>query len=597
MNDTKGNAYPNGLRRRMTSWRIGRWWRQYQWFVIGGAWLVVGILGYIGFAKHFAALGQSRSPGDLLYLTLQLFVLESGAVVGPVGWQLEVARFLAPAVAAYTAVLALALLFYERFQLFRLRFARDHVVICGLGRKGLLLARGFRERGDRVVVIDLDEDNDLIDQCRELGATVLIGNAASQEFLSLARVHLAKSLFAVSGDDGANAEVAVRVHEHMVERSGGALTCIVHIVDPQLCDLLRERELVTGRGDGFRLEFFNVFDTGARAVLTQYPPFDHGPDERPHLLVIGLGQMGESLVVYAAQRWWARYTATNERFRMSIVDRYAEQKVESLAVRYPQLRTACDLNPLTMEIHGPDFERGDYLYAADGCCDVTAAYVCLGDDTAALSTALALRQQVREARIPIVVRMHHDAGLATLLSGLHGDDSGFEGLYAFGLLDRTCTPELVLGGTHEILALAIHDRYLQTQRETGVTVEQDPSLVPWERLPEDLQESYRRKADHIGTKLKKVGCTVVHLTDWDAELFQFEADETEIMARMEQERRIQEYRRGGWSDAAVKDLEAEADPDLVAWEQLSESGRKYCADAVAALPMFLAQAGFQVRRV
>jgi len=207
MSDTTGNAYPDGSRLRMTSWRLGRWWRQYQWLVIGAAWLVVGMLGYMGFARHFAALGQSRSPGDLLYLTLQLFVLESGSVVGPVGWELEVARFLAPAVAAYTAVQAMALLFYERFQLFRLRFVRDHVVICGLGRKGLLLARGFRERGHRVVVIDLDEDNDLIDQCRELGATVLIGDAASQEFLSLARVRRAKSLFAVSGDDGANAEV------------------------------------------------------------------------------------------------------------------------------------------------------------------------------------------------------------------------------------------------------------------------------------------------------------------------------------------------------------------------------------------------------
>ena len=178
---------------------------------------------------------------------------------------------------------------------------------------------------------------------------------------------------------------------------------------------------------------------------------------------------------------------------------------------------------------------------------MTVAYVCLDDDTAALSTALALRQRVREAGIPIVVRMRHDAGLATLLSGLHGDDRGFDGLYAFGLLDRTCTPELVLGGTHEILALAIHDRYLQTQREAGVTVEQDPSLVPWEGLPEGLQESYRRKADHIGTKLKAVGCTVVHLTDWDAELFQFEADEIEIMAKMEQERRIEEHQREGWS--------------------------------------------------
>jgi hypothetical protein len=282
---------------------------------------------------------------------------------------------------------------------------------------------------------------------------------------------------------------------------------------------------------------------------------------------------------------------------MSIIDRDAGQLVESLALRYPQLGIACELLPLTMEIPSPDFERGAYLYAPDGTCDVTAAYVCLDDDTASLSTGLALRQRVREAGIPIVVRMRHDAGLAALLGGLRGDDRGFEGLYAFGLLDRTCTPELVLGGTHEILALAIHDRHRQVQREAGVTLEQDPSLVSWERLPEELQESYRRKADHIGYKLRVVGCTVTRRTDWDAELFQFEADEIEIMAKLEQERRLRELQRKGRAHAIARGLEAETDPDLVPWEQLSEPGRKSCLDAVAALPMFLARAGFQVRRL
>jgi hypothetical protein len=135
----ESEAHPFGeTSQRITSWqRIGRWWRKHQWAVIGGAWLVIGLLGYVGFARYFAALDQSRSPGDLLYLTIQLFVLESGAVEGPIGWELELARFLAPAVAASTAVLALILLFYEQFQFFRLRAVRDHVVICGLGRRGL----------------------------------------------------------------------------------------------------------------------------------------------------------------------------------------------------------------------------------------------------------------------------------------------------------------------------------------------------------------------------------------------------------------------------------------------------------------------------
>ena len=87
------------------------------------------------------------------------------------------------------------------------------------------------------------------------------------------------------------------------------------------------------------------------------------------------------------------------------------------------------------------------------------------------------------------------------------------------------------------------------------------------------------------------------LTDWDAELFRFEPDEIEVMARMEQERWMQERQREGWTYAPVKNLEAKTNPDLVPWEQLSESGRKNCSDAVADLPVFLARAGFEVCRV
>ncbi|NIV31853.1 MAG: hypothetical protein GWN58_20910 [Anaerolineae bacterium] len=449
MSETTGDAHPDGSRKRVTSWQIRQWWRKNQWLAIGWLWLAAGILGFVGFARYFAALGQSRSFGDLLYLTIQLFVLESGAVEGPAGLELQIARFLAPAVAASTAVLALALLFYERFQLLRLRWIHDHVIICGLGYKGLVLAHGFHERGDRVVVIDRDEDNDLIDPCRKLGITVLIGDAASQEFLALARVDRAQYLFAVSGDDGANADVAVRAHAHVSKQSGPTLNCFVHIVDPRLCDLLRKHGPATDKDNRFTLQFFNVYDTGARAVLAQHPPFDRGPDGEPHLLVAGMGHMGESLIVLGAAKWRAQHGEANERLRISIIDRNAGELVKSLVLRHPQLTTACELVPLTMEIPSPDFVRGDFLFANDGGCDVTIAYVCLDDDTAALTTALALRQKVKEDGVPIVVRMRHDAGLATLLGGLHGDDSRFDGLHAFGLLDRTCRPELVLGGTRE----------------------------------------------------------------------------------------------------------------------------------------------------
>ena len=571
-------------------------WRDYRWFVISAMWVVALGLGYVGFARHAAAAGQPRSVTDLLYLSLQLFALESGSLSGPKGWELELARFLAPAVAAYTAVQALAEIFYQQLQLVRVRFIRDHVVICGLGRKGYLLAQGFRHRGDRVVIIEQDEDNDLIEQCREQGVIVLIGNSGNQEVLRLARVQRAKYVVSVCGNDGDNAEVAVHARHLAGNRQDRALTCILHIVDPQLCDLLREREIEMGQVDTFRLGFFNVFDSGARALLKEYPAFSQTQGQTAHLLVVGLGRMGESLVVHAARDWHARRNPVTERLRVTIVDLEAERRTESLCLRYPQLGRVCDLVALKMDVHWPEFQRAEYLCGPDGSCDVTIVYVCLDDDSLGLSVALALRQRVREHEIPIVVRMEQDTGLATLLGGADGGRGGFENLYAFGLLDRTCTPDLLLGGTHEIVARAIHQGYLGYRNKMDGAPQIDPAMVPWEELTKEFRESCRRQADHIGRMLRAVGCGLAPLTDWDAEVLELTSGEVDRMAQMEHKRWMEERGREGWR-FGTRDSLSRTNPNLVPWAQLPEDSRDLTRAMVQSLPTLLATAGLQILRL
>jgi hypothetical protein len=117
------------------------------------------ILGYLGFAEYAQTHGQVRSPWDLAYLVLQLITIESGNVAAPVPWQLVVARMLLPLVTGYAAILTLAALFRDQVQQLTLRFARNHVVICGLGRMGLLLAGECNRTGRRVVVIEIDPAN------------------------------------------------------------------------------------------------------------------------------------------------------------------------------------------------------------------------------------------------------------------------------------------------------------------------------------------------------------------------------------------------------------------------------------------------------
>jgi voltage-gated potassium channel Kch len=493
-----------------------------------------------------------------------------------------------------TAAIAAYFVNNDQLQLLRIRNIKNHVVVCGLGQKGFLLVKAFRDRGDAVLVVDQNPSNDLIQPCKELGAFVLIGDATEPEMLAKARVPEAKYLIAVTGEDGSNAEIAAHARALLRSRSRRPLTCVAHIVDTELWFLLRKWE-VSSAG-AFRLQFFNVYDLGARAMLTIFPPFeraDLGPGQTPHLLVAGGGRLGLSVVVHAARLW--RETHAREKLRFTIIDQDVSRLKDELSLRLPGILENCEIETLSMRIPSPEFHKARFLYDDDLNIAMTAIYLCLRGDSINLSAALALSHHVPRQNVPIIVRMNQDAGLATLLQDSQGEGKGANNLYAFGLLERTCQPDLVLGGTNEVLARSIHEQYLADQKKAGKTLKDNPALASWEKLPEEIKESNRRQADHIGLKLQTIGCDIAPLTEWNARSFSFTPEEVEKMARLEHERWVAERQSEGWT-YGPRDNVKKTNPNLVKWEELPEESRKFNRDVILGLPDALAHAGLQIYR-
>lgn len=432
--------------------------KNHQWTIIGVFWIITFGLGYVGVIKALPPGKEFRSHWDPFYRALQLFIMEDGMVIADyenysnesppaekqedkiapsklsLPQEFEIARFLSPIVAASTVVVTLFAIFHEKLRGFRLKLTKNHVVICGLGRKGLLLAKEFREQGERVVVIEQEQGNDLLELCKDLGAIVLIGNATDDDLLRTARVYRAKQLICVCGDDGINAEIAMNARELIKPRKDRKLTCHIHIYDKELYTLLEERVSGTDASSSCTLHFFNIFDSGAKALLDEYPPYSE-QHPVPHILVVGVGRMGESLVVQAAEDWRTRHRETGRRMRITLVDKKADVKRESLCIQYEYLKNAWELTARQMDVSSPEFQSGTFLFDAQGRCDITIIYVCLDNDSFGLAVGLTLHKRLKDCNIPIVVRMTQDAGLAKLLHGVNGK-TNFENLHAFGLLDH-----------------------------------------------------------------------------------------------------------------------------------------------------------------
>ena len=425
-----------------------RTFRRYsRWITVLLFAIAVFFLGFAGFQRHFQLLGKTRPNSDVVYLTFQLFIFESGSVEGPIDWQLQAARFLAPAVTAYAGLYALWSIFYHQVLMVRPWFAGRHVVVCGLGRKGARLIEQLRARGECVVAIENNQGCDEVEHARQRGVIVLSGAANDRWLLRKACVHRAKTLICITGDDGVNVETAVLAHEMNRRRRIGSLDCVVHLFDPRLERMLKGHEIFTDRHDPFELRFFNTFEIGARAMLNSPPVLDPetGPQpQRPHLLIVGLGRLGERLLVRAADEWRAKRQDPQSRLLLTVVDWRAKIKEKWLPLRYPWLEEVADTRCVEIDIQFPEFATGSFLDPKEDVPKLTAAYVCLDDDSLGMFAGLALHDYLQDNSIPIVVRMTEQAGLASLL-GAQTDGTGIiPGIHAVGLLEVACNLDLVL---------------------------------------------------------------------------------------------------------------------------------------------------------
>lgn len=265
---------------------------------------------------------------------------------------------------------------------------------------------------------------------------LLEGDATEEATLRRAGVKGATALIAVCGNDGTNAEIAVAVSNVTKDRAT-PLRAYIHVAERELKDLLQPLE--HAHGDMLETELVNVYERGAEAMLDSPPAFSGEQSRHGALLVIGLGELGQCLVVKAARRWRGRTP-----LRVLLIDLEADVKVKALRARHPDLKDAWELVPLQVDIMSHTFESGDYLALVGDVTGLGPMYICIDDDSLALTTALTMRKTFDEVGvngIPIKVRTSHgEAGLASLLHQRANVELRFPQVHAFGLLDETCTP-------------------------------------------------------------------------------------------------------------------------------------------------------------
>lgn len=537
-------------------------------------------LGCIGFARYGADHDAHFSTLDVMYLAWQLFSLESGSLAGPKPWQLDVARVLAPLVMASAVFGVFYTFLRDRWRQLRLATVSGHVIVCGVGRRGAQLAEECAALGRRVVAIDADPHAATAPLAESGDVLIVGGDATAPATLRRAHIERAETLVALCGDDGTNIAIALRAHEALGARAcrteKGRLNCIVQVMDFTFAALFKEHDVFRETGDCLDVSLFNSYEVAAR-VLLRDRPLDYSPiradDPRHvHLIVFGLGQMGESVVVQAAK---VCHFANGKRLAITVIDRAAEARQRGFFVRYPQFGEVCDIAFVQTECD----DRHTIDRVKEICADENALpsiAVCFDNDSGNAQYALSLRRHLASDAVPIFVRITADSGLSTLFNSTENNHN----LFCFGSAGATCTWESVRGHGVDALARLIHEDYVAKQRERGAAP--SDSAAPWDRLAPGLRESNRQQADHLPVKLRALGHDVRSAANLP-DAIDVPPGAVETLARMEHARWNAERFLAGWT-LGDKDVAKRRSPYLVAYDALPDAIKEYDRDTVRNIP-------------
>jgi voltage-gated potassium channel Kch len=580
------------------SWlkKLGRRILDIQWILFLISASIVFALGYWGF--WLATRGLGYRPLDLLYFTLQLFVLQSGMSVPVNNWQLEFARFLAPLMTLYTLTFVIWILF-ENIRKIKLILTRGHVVICGLGYLGPMIAKYFMERNYPVVIIEKDPNNRWIEIFRGNGALVFTGDASREEILQKTHAGKASHVYALTGNDNVNAEIAVQCCRLAKATPGSSVVCHVHLESQDILKIFLESGIGALQwGGACSIEFFNLYQISGYCLQKTYPPFStEEPDiVVPHILVIGLGRMGETLLVQTVRRWMER-EKNGRKIVITAIDREAEQKRELLFWRYPSLPKYCDLNLVTMDVKSVAFFRGDCVRDLAEKVPFTKVYICIDDNSIGIASALALARNPLLRKVPIIIRTTYNEGIPRIFETLKENNPEFSNILTFPIVSEPCCLDIIVWGIRELFARIIHDNYRTMRLRQGATPLDDPAMRPWHELDEMYRNSNRDQADHIRKKIQEIGCGITVRSDWDEPLSTFTNQELEYLAEKEHERWMKEKIAQGWKPGPERNKERKETPFLIPYDQLSEEIKEYDREAVRQIPALLAKINLKIYRM
>jgi len=571
-----------------------RFWKAYEWRIIGFYMLFCYILGVIGTYQllenaYKADPNNTYKLVEPLYKSMQLFFMGSYEYSNYIPLTLHIVRFLSPLALGYAAVKTVIYVVRDELNMLKIRRYQNHTIVVWLNNMSVQLIHDLLKT-DKLIVITEQTDHPEIEEIKNQGGVVLIGNLSDTYLLQRAGIERANYLISFA-DDAINITLAQNIKK-VIKGHNTNLKCFVQISEQTSIKNLNSLNFFTYMNTdhaNFEIQTFNIYERASRLILRHHGPdmFKHvtTPDApQLHILIAGFGALGQTVFVQAARM--AHYYNL-KKLKITVLDPDAEVQGNKLLKRYKEITNIIDYQFISSDLDVLDEETMNLI---EQDLPIAGCYQCIEHPNTALSFLDNYLYINADDKKPLLLALFSKDNMLSFIPDEYNNI-----VHLFDIMDETCTREAIINESIDSLAISIHNDYIKKQKAAGTFNPQKASHRDWNTLSLDFKEQNRNQADNIYVKVRALECSIAPLNSPEPAFdFTKDKDVVERLAEMEHNRWNAHLWINGWKYGEKRDDKRKLHTDLVPYHLLSDPVKQYDRDAIMNLPMLLNSLGFKI---
>lgn len=574
-------------------------------------------LGFLGWHEYHLIHNKAFSIGTGLFLSLQLFTINTSFEHILLPWPLEIARFLAPVSLASAVLNAFFMFFYRKSVQFLISFFfRKHYIFNSMNVYSLKLIEDIlKDKNSKVVVLEEDERKISSIQIQSKRFKVLNEDPAGATGLLRAGINKAMYLMAMSDNDIENmafiknaidaTNAAVKKNTDKPQQTKHAF---IKLNEPDNLLLFNDFEY-----DDLKLDLhaFNYYRKCAAYVVDEFAPDTHKPvqrnDDQVQVLLVGFNNAAAHLLTEAVQMY---HFANLKKTKFIITDNDVNQKYREYYTRYPMVEHAADIERVELEECLSNHRRLDFA-------NIRLILICCENDALSTNMALKFRQRAYQAtgkiEQPVIVAVHKDSQLlSTLVGGIPKifKDADIKLVNYLAYFNKT---RFIDDKQKDDVIAKYIDAYYAREYEKqyqGNDLTENQIEDRWVKMPDRTKESNRLPARHYKYKLRVLNAELLKKDDpekgHEIEVQDVDAVCLNLLAKMEKNRwNAEKYMQGFVTGEYNQDKALEKKlknsmkyhPVLKPWEEISQEERDKDYKSIENITSILRKAGHKVVKV